>query len=74
MFYQVPPMSPEATKSILVKELGIRDLSEVFEWIDLEQPLGSASIAQVGSLELHPNVRNNSWSYYRRGSSSEESC
>ena len=40
-------MDPEATRSIICKELGIQDLSDVFEWIDLESPLGSASIAQV---------------------------
>lgn len=31
------------------RELGGMDLQEVFEWIDLDTPLGSASIAQVGA-------------------------
>jgi hypothetical protein len=55
-------MSPEATKAILVRELGIQDLSDVFEWIDLEEPLGSASIAQVGATSREIN-----WSCHLRG-------
>lgn len=44
---QVPPMTPEKTQRIIESQLGVKDLSEVFEWIDLSKPLGSASIAQV---------------------------
>ena len=44
---QVPPMTPEKTQHIIESQLGVKDLSEVFEWIDLSKPLGSASIAQV---------------------------
>jgi predicted unusual protein kinase regulating ubiquinone biosynthesis (AarF/ABC1/UbiB family) len=40
-------MSPEATTAAIRRELGTQDLSQVFEWIDLDKPLGSASIAQV---------------------------
>lgn len=42
-------MSPEVTRAVLERELGVSDLSELFERIDLEKPLGSASISQVGS-------------------------
>ena len=45
-------MSPDATRAIICSELGLRDLSELFEWVDLEAPLGAASIAQVGGLGL----------------------
>ena len=40
-------MTPEKTQRIIESQLGVKDLSEVFEWIDLSKPLGSASIAQV---------------------------
>ncbi len=45
---QVPPLPPDAAGKIICQELGLERLSEVFEWIDLEKPLGSASIAQAG--------------------------
>lgn len=32
---------------VLCAELGVDDLGQLFEWIDLERPLGSASISQV---------------------------
>ncbi len=44
---QVPPMSAEQARACIEHELGVSDLAEVFEWIDLEEPLGSASISQV---------------------------
>lgn len=44
-------MSAAATKAALQRELGVQDLGQLFEWIDLEQPLGSASISQVGGEE-----------------------
>ena len=44
---QVPPMTPALTEQGLQRELGVDDLGELFEWIDLERPLGSASISQV---------------------------
>ena len=34
-------------RQVLQQELGSVPLEDVFEWIDLEQPLGSASVAQV---------------------------
>jgi beta-amylase/aarF domain-containing kinase len=40
-------MPPDATSAIIRRELGVKDLAEVFDWIDLAAPLGSASIAQV---------------------------
>ncbi len=40
-------MSPAAARAIICEELGVRDLADAFQWIDLESPLGSASIAQV---------------------------
>ena len=43
---QVPPMPAEETRVILEAELGLR-LANIFEWIDLDRPLGSASISQV---------------------------
>jgi hypothetical protein len=32
---------------VLCEELGISDVGEVFEWINLDTPIGSASISQV---------------------------
>ena len=43
---KVPPMTPEKTKEIIEQRLG-KPIDEVFAWIDLSKPLGSASIAQV---------------------------
>lgn len=42
-------MTPEKTKSVIEARLG-KSLEEVFEWINLEKPLGSASIAQVSLM------------------------
>jgi predicted unusual protein kinase regulating ubiquinone biosynthesis (AarF/ABC1/UbiB family) len=40
---------PAARAEALIKgELGIDSLEEVFDWIELSKPLGSASISQVG--------------------------
>lgn len=44
---QVPPLSADEVRAVVQRELGVSDLSEVFDWIDLEEPLGSASLAQV---------------------------
>lgn len=41
-------MMLEKTRAVLEERLG-KKLDEVFAWIDLDKPLGSASIAQVGS-------------------------
>ena len=49
---QVPPMPPHQAEDILRRELRINALSTVFEWIDLDKPLGSASIAQVHKAKL----------------------
>lgn len=45
-------MPPDETEAILKQELQIKTLSSVFEWIDLDEPLGSASIAQVHKAKL----------------------
>jgi hypothetical protein len=39
-------MPAEETRLILEAELGLR-LANIFEWIDLRRPLGSASISQA---------------------------
>jgi hypothetical protein len=44
--FKVPPMTPEKTKEVIEQRLG-KTIDEVFAWIDLGAPLGSASIAQV---------------------------
>lgn len=44
---QVPPMPAEQAREVIERELGV-PLEAVFEWIDLDTPLGSASISQVG--------------------------
>jgi predicted unusual protein kinase regulating ubiquinone biosynthesis (AarF/ABC1/UbiB family) len=49
---RVPPMPPSRAAAVLREELGVDDLSRVFEWIDLEQPLGSASVSQVHKARL----------------------
>jgi len=49
---RVPPMSAELAAKVLRQELGVADLSEVFEWIVLRRPLGSASISQVHKARL----------------------
>jgi len=40
-------MPKKVVQRILKEELAVDDLSEMFEEIDLDSPLGSASIAQV---------------------------
>eukprot|EP00798_Chlamydomonas_sp_ICE-L_P027625 gene27625-7262_t len=49
---KVPPMSPEMTRAAIQRELGVENLGEVFEWIDMEKPLGSASVSQVHKAKL----------------------
>ena len=44
---QVPPMPASQARAVIEEELGGLPLEEVFDWIDLNEPLGSASIAQV---------------------------
>ncbi|PRW59732.1 putative aarF domain-containing kinase 1 [Chlorella sorokiniana] len=48
---QVPPMPAEQAREVIERELGV-PLAAVFEWIDLETPLGSASISQVHKAKL----------------------
>ncbi len=40
-------MSAEQTRGVIERELAGACLEDVFEWIDLDKPLGSASLAQV---------------------------
>ncbi|EIE21462.1 ABC1-domain-containing protein [Coccomyxa subellipsoidea C-169] len=49
---RVPPMPAQQARSVIEQELGGIPLEEVFEWIDFEEPLGSASIAQVHKAKL----------------------
>lgn len=48
---QVPPMPPQQTREVIEAELNA-PLEQIFEWIDLEKPLGSASISQVHKAKL----------------------
>lgn len=49
-------MSPAKTKQVLEQRLG-KPLNELFAWIDLEAPLGSASIAQVQTAPPQPSLQ-----------------
>ena len=49
---QVPPMPAAQARAAIEDELGGRPLESVFEWVDLDAPLGSASIAQVHKARL----------------------
>ena len=40
-------MPASQARAVIEEELGGLPLEEVFEWIELDKPLGSASIAQV---------------------------
>lgn len=55
---EVPPMPPHQVQDILQKELGVQQIRDVFEWIDLEKPLGSASLSQVQSAEAQSSHNN----------------
>lgn len=48
---KVPAMSKEQARCAIEAELGT-SVEAVFEWIDLDQPLGSASISQVHKAKL----------------------
>lgn len=49
-------MGAQQTRRVIERELGGIPMDEVFEWIDLEHPLGSASIAQAGFLASPSNA------------------
>jgi predicted unusual protein kinase regulating ubiquinone biosynthesis (AarF/ABC1/UbiB family) len=49
---EVPPMPASEVEAILKEELHLQSLADVFAWIDLDRPLGSASIAQVHKAQL----------------------
>jgi predicted unusual protein kinase regulating ubiquinone biosynthesis (AarF/ABC1/UbiB family) len=51
---QVPPMPAAQVRAVIEEELGGVPMDQVFEWIDLESPLGSASISQVHKAKLKP--------------------
>jgi hypothetical protein len=47
------PLLPAGNVAAILRgELGVADLTEVFEWIDLHHPLGSASVGQVHKARL----------------------
>ncbi|KAK9834339.1 hypothetical protein WJX81_008600 [Elliptochloris bilobata] len=60
---QVPPMPAAQALAVLQAELGGQSLDEVFAWINLDTPLGSASIAQVHQAQL---LRPSTWAGSRR--------
>ena len=45
-------MSAEKTRAVIEQELGDTPIEDVFEWIQLDSVLGSASIAQVSTCTL----------------------
>lgn len=47
---QVPPMSREKTQAVIEQELNGMPIDSVFEWLELESVLGSASIAQASLI------------------------
>lgn len=50
---RVPPMGAQETRKVIEEEVGKgKALEDMFEWIDLEHPLGSASLAQVHKAKL----------------------
>lgn len=58
---RVPQMSPATIRAAIQRELGGAPLESVFEWIDLDTPLGSASVAQVSWRCLGFRVCGLSW-------------
>ena len=46
-YVQVPPMTQAQTRAVIEGELGGTALEQAFSWIDLTEPIGSATIAQV---------------------------
>ena len=54
---QVPPMPAHQVREVIEYEIGGVPLDQVFEWIDLDTPLGSASISQVHKAKLKPLPR-----------------
>jgi len=44
---QVPPMSAAQARRVIERELAPRSINDIFSEIDLDTPIGSASIAQV---------------------------
>eukprot|EP00889_Picochlorum_renovo_P002607 jgi/Picre1/29637/NNA_005020.t1 len=70
---KVPPMPKEQAQAAIEAELGT-PLENVFEWIDLDEPLGSASISQVHKAKLRlsqsikskPRLWQRIWSWLRQ--------
>lgn len=55
---QVPPMPPALARAEIERALGSHvAVEDVFEWLELEQPLGSASISQVHRGKLRKEYR-----------------
>ena len=57
----VPPMRAAEVEALLLHELGLKRLSDVFEWVDLNEPLGSATIAQVHRASVRPGRLPRPW-------------
>jgi len=64
---RVPPMPAAAVERVIRQELGGVPLDQVFEWIDLDTPLGSASISQVHKARLKAPPRRGWLGRRRRG-------
>ena len=74
---QVPPMPHDQAKAAIEAELGTK-VENVFEWIDLDQPLGSASISQVHKAKLRVRkekqkigILRRTWFWLRRKNAEE---
>lgn len=57
----VPPMRAAEVEALLLHELGLEHLSDMFEWVDLAEPLGSATIAQVHRASVRPGRLPRPW-------------
>ena len=57
----VPPMRAAEVEALLLHELGLERLSDMFEWVDLAEPLGSATIAQVHRASVRPGRLPRPW-------------
>lgn len=49
---QVPPMTAAQARQVIESELAGARIEDVFDWIELDEPLGSASISQVHKAKL----------------------
>ena len=49
---RVPPMEPAAAARLIREQLGGAPLEAAFDWVELDRPLGAASVAQVHRARL----------------------